>query len=75
MDAEMERMKDVVEPTLENLAFNKKSKLAKAPVSTLNKANFRQASGASGPMMDKRPKGTWPVGREQFVPSQRSLDE
>ena len=74
MDAQMEQMRDVLEPELDNLAFNKKSKLAKAPVSTLNKANFRQASGASGPMQDKRPKGTWPVGRENFVPSQRQLD-
>ncbi|KUJ19785.1 ribosomal protein S10, partial [Mollisia scopiformis] len=75
MDAQMEKMKDVLEPTLNNLAFNKKSKLAKKPVSTINKAVFRQASGASGPMQDKRPKGTWPVGRESFIPSQRELDE
>lgn len=75
MDAKMEQMKDVLEPTLSNLAFNKKSPLVHEAVSTLNKANFRQASGESGPMMNKRTKGLWPAGRKTMVPSQRQLDE
>lgn len=75
MDAQMEQMKDVLEPTLDNLAFNKKSPLVSKAVATLNKANFRQASGASGPMQDKRPKGTWPVGRTPFIPDQNDLSE
>lgn len=75
MDAQMEMMRDELEPTLNNLAFTKRSKLAKKPVSSINKAVFRQASGGSAPMQDKRPKGTWPVGRESLIPKQNDLDE
>lgn len=72
----MREMKDVIEPTLDQLAFDRKSPLAgKSPVSELNKANYRQASGHSGPMQNKRTKGLWPAGRETFVPRQNYFDE
>ncbi len=54
MDEQMEVLTDELRPTLENFAFKQGSEVARKAIEVINRENFRAATGASTPMMDKR---------------------
>lgn len=56
MDAELEKLKEQVDSTLDLYSYRGSSPIAENLLETLNTANFRKASGFSGPMIDTPPE-------------------
>ncbi len=50
----MEALTDELKPTLENFAFKQGSEVARKAIEVINRENFRAATGAGTPMMEKR---------------------
>lgn len=51
MDAEMEKMKNEVEPTLRSFAFKKGSAVEDKVLELINREDFKAASGGNAPMI------------------------
>jgi hypothetical protein len=56
MDVNMERMKDMLEPTFRQFAFKKGSPIQDKVLEIINKENFRAASGGTAPMIRTPPE-------------------